>query len=163
MPQIKSKIENRQTSWAAYKRFKIGDACTHNGTEYINVTGKNTEPGTSNDWLSKASAIEILDVLTSNESGKALSANQGRVLKELLDVLDLKIEDYILLSEKGAADGVAILDSNGKIVSSQYGDLVVTDTIQATETTLPTFVTNNSGYSFQQGDIIILAAIQMVT
>ncbi|WP_300440739.1 hypothetical protein [Christiangramia sp.] len=158
MAQIKNKIQNKNILWSSRKRFRIGDACSYNDVNYVNVTGRNTEPGTGSDWVKTSTLIEVIDNLVSIEIGKALSANQGRVLKDLIDGNTSKFGDYILLTEKGAANGVAILDSNGKIVSSQYGDLAVTDTIQATENALSAFTTNNANYTFQQGDIIVLAA-----
>ena len=107
-------------------------------------------------WVRGAALVEVIDILISTEAGKALSANQGRVLKDFIDANTALFVDYILLSEKGTANGVAILDSNGKIVDSQLGDLAITDVITPTETTLALFQTNNANYTYQKGDLIII-------
>lgn len=111
-------------------------------------------------WMKGITANEIIDNLTSNDASAALSANQGRILKGLIDGNLAKFADYILLTEKGTANGVAILDSNGKIVDSQLGDLAITDTVIAAETTLANFTAAVAAdpnlYNFQKGDIIVI-------
>jgi hypothetical protein len=107
-------------------------------------------------WVKGVNSTEVIDNLTSNSTSKALAANQGRILKGLLDALDLKFADYLLLTEKGAAGGVAVLDGNGHIVESQLGDLAITDTITPIETSLTAFVANAGNYEFQRGDLIII-------
>lgn len=107
-------------------------------------------------WVRDLNAVQIIDALTSTAIDKALSANQGKILKDLIDANTAKFADYILLSEKGSANGVAILDGNGKIIDSQLGDLSITDTISPAETTLTDFVANNASYNFQQGDVVII-------
>lgn len=58
---------------------------------------------------------EILDSLDSSDSAKALSANQGRILKENID---LKEDAY----NKDQPNGYAGLDSNGKLpIEKTYG------------------------------------------
>jgi len=107
-------------------------------------------------WMRGAALAEIIDNLTSTETGIAGSANQLRVLKGLFDANSAKFSDYILLTEKGTANGVAILDSNGVLLDSQLGDLGITDTLTPPETTLAAFATNNAAYAFQKGDVIII-------
>ena len=107
-------------------------------------------------WMRGAALVEVIDTLVSTETEKPLSANQGRVLQDFIGANTALFADYILLSEKGTANGVAILDSNGKIVDSQLGDLAITDVITPTETTLALFQTNNANYTYQKGDLIII-------
>ena len=67
-----------------------------------------------------------------------------------------KLTGYILLSEKGVANGVAVLDSNLKFDPANLPDLAITDIIIAAETTLTLFTGNTGAYAYQQGDVIII-------
>ena len=58
--------------------------------------------------------VEVVNNLTTTTTGKALDASQGRTLDR----------NKINVSEKGAANGVAELDSNGRIPSSQLPSYV---------------------------------------
>ena len=158
MSQSKTKIENKTVAWESRLRFRVGESCTYNLVTWVNLTGGNSEPGVGVDWLNVGSTevIELINNLTSIVDGKALNSLQGPVIKSLIDANTALFTDYILLSEKGAANGVAILDINGKLIDSQYGDLAITDTLTPTETTLAAFMANNAAYTFQKGDIIIL-------
>lgn len=59
----------------------------------------------------------VEDVLTSQSTTNALSANQGRVLKGLIDTQASKLNEF--KATKGQASGLASLDENGKIPASQ--------------------------------------------
>ena len=100
MSQIKSKIENKNITWSARMRFRVGDVCEHNGVSWVNTTGKNSEPGIGQDWLKKSSIVEILNVLTSTREDAAISANQARILKENIDAINaILASDDITLDE----------------------------------------------------------------
>tara|TARA_B100000953_G_scaffold290249_1_gene275084 strand:- start:2605 stop:4632 length:2028 start_codon:yes stop_codon:yes gene_type:complete len=63
--QIKVRTQNKQVPWSPNKRFKIGDTCVHQGFNYTNITGKNSEPGSGSDWFelptkSEAARNEII-------------------------------------------------------------------------------------------------------
>lgn len=77
-------------------------------------------------------------------------------LKDEIDVNADNFQYYILISEKGQPQGVATLDANQKLTSSQLPDLAITDVILATETTIADFATNSGNYTFEQGDVIII-------
>lgn len=69
--------------------------------------------------------VEILDLLTSFKTKSALSANQGRVLKGLIDSLtsaiaqvNAEFSNYQELDQKNQANGYAGLDALGKIPSN---------------------------------------------
>jgi len=133
--------------------------------------------------------------LLSTSPTDALSANQGRVLKDLIDNITVgvdwgdiggtlsnqtdlnnKFNDYQLLSQKGAANGYAPLDSGAKVPISNLPDSVVGQVeyqgTWAASTNTPTlanppssttkghyYVASDSGtqfgISFQTGDWII--------
>jgi hypothetical protein len=50
--QKKITINNSNQTWNPKKRYKINEVVSHNGIEYQNSTGINTEPGIGSDWLS---------------------------------------------------------------------------------------------------------------
>lgn len=58
--------------------------------------------------------------------------------------------------QKGIVNGIASLDSNGKLSPLQIPDIAITDVIVATETNISDFATNSGNYTFQQGDVIII-------
>lgn len=59
----------------------------------------------------------VEDILTSQSTTNALSANQGRVLKGLIDAQTSELDEF--KATKGQASGLASLDENGKIPASQ--------------------------------------------
>lgn len=88
--------------------------------------------------------VNVVDNLLSTSPTDALSANQGRVLKDLIDNIDTsvnwgeitgllsnqtdlntKFNDYQLLSLKGVANGYAPLDSGAKVPIANLPDSVV--------------------------------------
>lgn len=87
----------------------------------------------------------VEDVLTSTSTTNALSANQGRVLKGMIDsnsediaTVTSDLSDFI--DTKGKANGIASLDENGKIPASQLngelGRVVGIEKFVATKTDL---------------------------
>jgi hypothetical protein len=80
----------------------------------------------------------------------------GQAITDALGFSPADNSKVILLTEKGVAQGVATLDSGGKIPSSQLPNLAITDVIVATETSLSGFITNMENYRFEQGDVIII-------
>ena len=69
------------------------------------------------DLVSLLNDITVEDVLTSTNTMTALSANQGRLLNELIST---KVNNSLL----GVANGVATLDGDGKVPSSQLPSYV---------------------------------------
>lgn len=67
--------------------------------------------------------VQVVDNLLSTSPTDALSANQGRVLKDLIDNIDLS--DYQLISEKGMANGYAPLDSGAKVPLANLPDSIL--------------------------------------
>lgn len=87
----------------------------------------------------------VEDVLTSTYTTNALSANQGRVLKGMIDSNSKDIATVTsnlsdLIDTKGKANGIASLDENGKIPASQLngelGRVVGIEKFVATKTDL---------------------------
>lgn len=92
-----------------------------------------------------AEKTTVEDILTSTSTTNALSANQGRVLKEMIDsnsegiaTVTSDLSDFI--DTKGKANGLASLDENGKIPASQLngelGRVVGIEKFVATKTDL---------------------------
>lgn len=92
-----------------------------------------------------AEKTTVEDILTSTSTTNALSANQGRVLKGMIDsnseniaTVTSDLSDFI--NTKGKANGIASLDENGKIPASQLngelGRVVGIEKFVATKTDL---------------------------
>ena len=103
--------------------------------------------GTSEQWTSSN------PVLSPGEVGFETNNNQFKIgdgvntwdtlpyfLNE--DGISGSLEDYITISEKGAANGVATLNSSGQIPANQLGNATVDLTGYATETYVGTAVSN---------------------
>lgn len=57
--QPKQIIENKEVNWSLSLRPKVGSTVKHNNLYWTNVTGLNSEPGTSDDWLlAKGSSVQ---------------------------------------------------------------------------------------------------------
>lgn len=141
------------------------------GLSYVLTAGME-----NSDWVEFGALVNVtvVDDLLSTSATDALSANQGRVLKDLIDNIDLS--DYQLLSEKGSANGYAPLDSGAKVPIAYLPDSVIGQVqyqgTWAASTNTPTlsnppdsstkghyYVCSDSGtqfsISFQTGDWII--------
>lgn len=103
-------------------------------TEFLDLNGLKTYNDKVNAKLAKKvdkTAIEAS--LTSDDDDKVLAASQGKALNTKIttasttastnkaDIAKIKT-DYIPNSLKGAHSGLAMLDANGKLVSSQMPD-----------------------------------------
>lgn len=90
------------------------------GLSYVLTAGME-----NSDWVEFGALVNVtvVDDLFSTSATDALSANQGRVLKDLIDNIDLS--DYQLLSEKGSANGYAPLDSGAKVPIANLPDSLV--------------------------------------
>lgn len=73
-------------------------------------------------------------------------------------ILNRKIENpKVLATEKGATNGVATLDANGKIPNSQIPSLATTEVIVAGESDLASFCQFSAGnHNIEKGDEIII-------
>ena len=69
------------------------------------------------DLLDFLNDIQVIDNLTSTNTTSALSANQGKLLKDLVDA---KVDSSLV----GKANGLATLDSNGTITTDQLPSYV---------------------------------------
>lgn len=50
MSQITPKVKSTDTPWSLNLRPKVTQVVKHNSLDYINLTGKNSEPGVGSDW-----------------------------------------------------------------------------------------------------------------
>lgn len=58
MARISPRIINKTTQWSANARPRVGQTKRHNGYDWVNITGKNSEPGLSSDWKNMGIAID---------------------------------------------------------------------------------------------------------
>lgn len=47
----KLQLINNAENWNVNRRYKINAVVVHNGSNWQNTTGKNSEPGIGNDWI----------------------------------------------------------------------------------------------------------------
>jgi len=81
--------------------------------------------GAKHRWMSldalRALLVEVANVanvLTTTTAGKVLDARQGKALKDLIDAI---------VASEGMANGIATLDSSGKVTASQIPALALVD------------------------------------
>lgn len=84
---------------------------------------------------------------------EANKATNFVVINDVLYPTTKAVYDYI---ESLKGSDLVTLDGNGKIDPTQIPDLAITDVISASENNLPDFITNNSNYNYQTGDVIII-------
>lgn len=95
---------------------------------------------------------EIVDNLTSTKTNAALSANQGKVLKGLIDTLQTAINGLGTAASKntGTASGnIPVLDANGKLNTSVLPALAITEVNTVASQSAMTSL------AAQQGDVAI--------
>ena len=47
---LKTKTTVQEKPWTLNLRTRVGDAVTHDSNTWVNITGKNSEPGVGTDW-----------------------------------------------------------------------------------------------------------------
>lgn len=117
-----------------YKHITIENVL--NSTSTTNALSAN-QGKVLNDKINALKIPSVIDNLTSTSTTDALSANQGKVLSGRISDNDIMItnlqediilaedniakikKDYIPLTQKGYANGVAALDANMKLIVSQ--------------------------------------------
>lgn len=132
----------------------------NNALEEIDNASEKNENKTS-VWTTLNDTLfpTIKNVNTQLEKRLPRGTNTTDTAQSLRDDIDgntNNFQNYILLNEKGEPQGVATLDSNGKIPEGQIPDLAITGVITATQTTLTDFAANSGDYDFQQGDVIVI-------
>lgn len=74
---IQNKTTNNNQAWSVNLRSRVGLTVTHLSKNWTNVTGKNAEPGTNNDWELNAGGSESAlteDVTLNLSGGKKIGA-----------------------------------------------------------------------------------------
>lgn len=124
----------------------VNDTTGKNGIYMLTNKDKYNEDASWKRVDAEAAEKTIVeDILTSISTTNALSANQGRVLKGMIDsnseniaTVTSDLSDFI--NTKGKANGIASLDENGKIPASQLngelGRVVGIEKFVATKTDL---------------------------
>lgn len=124
----------------------VNDTTGKNGIYMLtNKDSYNEEASWKRVDAEAAEKTTVEDILTSTSTTNALSANQGRVLKGMIDsnsegiaTVTSDLSDFI--DTKGKANGLASLDENGKIPASQLngelGRVVGIEKFVATKTNL---------------------------
>src|SRR5690606_19116589 len=88
--RVKNAIINKSSTWTPAMRPRIGQSTKHGGYFWANVTGRNSEPGTSNDWVysgptDEPKAVEILLWNGYEWHKRANNLNEFPVAGELLE------------------------------------------------------------------------------
>ncbi len=66
MTLIKNKLDNKTNYWSRYARPRVGTVCLYQSKQWVNSTGRNGEPGKSNDWVNSGSLEDIQNNTYSN-------------------------------------------------------------------------------------------------
>lgn len=87
MSQTVTKIENKSTLWESRLRFRVGETCTYNNVDWVNITGGNSEPGVGSDWKLKGSSGVVLEnAIIEGETEKG--ATQDVIFQSLAGKVD---------------------------------------------------------------------------
>ena len=140
------------TQWVGSGDYTLPIATTSNLGGIIVGTGLGV---TAQGTLS----VNLVDNLTSTATGSALTAKQGKALKDLIDTINNTLSTYGTAATKnvGTSSGnVPILDTNGKLNTSVIPALAITDV--HTCTTEAAMLALNA----QQGDICVRTDINTI-
>lgn len=110
----KNEIQN-----AVMQNLATAPANPKTGQYYYNTTDSKMYQWTGKEW--RVVGINVVNNLTSSDTGSALSAAQGKVLKALIDAINTDMED------KGAGDmlkSVYDTNGNGKVDTAENADKV---------------------------------------
>lgn len=72
---LKTKTTVQQIPWSLNLRTRVGDTVTHDSNTWVNITGKNSEPGIGTDWevvLTPGADTEAPAINVVLDSGKSL-------------------------------------------------------------------------------------------
>lgn len=96
----------------------VADSTSKNGVYMLTSKDSYNQASSWTRIDAKAAAkVVVENTLTSNSAVNALSANQGRILKGMIDAQSTELDQF--KGTKGQANGLASLDENGKIPASQ--------------------------------------------
>ena len=128
-------------------KIKIGDGATHwNSLGYATVTPQNLT-----DAIASVVAGEVADYATLTDLSTAISQEVSDRNAAIATAVSAVVagEDFIALAEKGVANGVADLDSAGKVPDSQINSDIArsSDVTSAIATAKSQAITTSEGYT----------------
>ncbi len=126
----------------------------------VGPPGKDGIDGTQGIQGLQGVQAPVINNLTAGGTTSALAAEQGKVLKAITDTNNTKIVNFI--AQKAAANGLATLDSNQKLTSSQLpkfaiSEVYVVDDLAGRDSLDSGQATVNSGIHI--GDIVVVTNI----
>lgn len=117
MSQIIVKINSKTTVWTQNMRYRVGQPTTHDGQNWINLTGANTEPGIGPDWKSISSIAGASTkeefIAAPAQTNFVLTSTPGNVDVYVDRVYQLNIIDYALVGD--TVEMVDALDVGSKV------------------------------------------------
>lgn len=118
----KGTLVNNSENWSAVKRYKVNQLVSHNGSDWQNATGKNSEPGVGDDWVKSIPSQNFQQVTTG--AGNNITTNP--IFIPELNLYSTEDDDYckIIYEE----DGFKFKDAYGEyLLYAQSGVLVIRD------------------------------------
>jgi hypothetical protein len=107
--------------------------------------------------LGSASNQALVVDANGDVTGAAVTQTQIEYLSNVSSDIQGQIDDKLDASEKGAANGIAELDANSKIPSSQLPAIAITEVFVAADITARDALTIGSGDGeIQEGDVVIV-------
>lgn len=119
----KGTLVNNSENWSDVKRYKVNQLVSHNGSDWQNATGKNSEPGVGDDWviITSGGTTPNLQQVTDG-AGNNVTTNPISIPE--LNLYSTEDDDYckIIYEE----DGFKFKDINGEyFLYAQNGALVI--------------------------------------
>lgn len=98
------KIDSKSLPWSQNKRYKVGQSIEHTGSNWVNLTGGNSEPGIGVDWefvsgtASMTTGKEPLITATAAQASFILSKPANGVVVVIDRVTQIETIDYNFIS-----------------------------------------------------------------
>lgn len=125
MSSIKTQ-STKKINWTQFLRPKVGDVVNHNGSDWVSVNGKNSEPSESNsDWGKvggdSGGINEVLDVENQVDAGKSLQFKETTG-NDLFRIISLGSRNFFLQTVDAATNApITVLSFTGNFIGLNDG------------------------------------------
>jgi len=104
----REQLVNSTQQWRANGRYKVNTVVTYNGVDYQNTTGANSNPESGIDW---EQLFKVVNDLVTGGDKSALSAEQGVVLKGLIDSVVVNLTLFPTTADSDISGYKKLVDS----------------------------------------------------
>lgn len=87
---LKTKTTVQEIPWNLNLRVRVGDTVTHVSNTWVNITGKNSEPGVGTDW----EPLTVSGTISINGNTFTLRKHPSNTLTGVLEINDMIVSGW---------------------------------------------------------------------